>query len=342
MNQQIIDQVIKNINTLVSKEKIKESLKILKSEISPISEDLERSIILLESRFNGLENNRINGLRTAEELGIETRIIFNNILSVLGTIESEVEVQRIMGQYAPLYTTTSEADLEKIQGTGNTLLPMNWIYKCAKVSKSVCQVIRDDGVTGTGWLLEGGWLMTNFHVIPNVDWVGRSKILFNYEEDLNGKRKKTSTYRLSQEGALFSSLLKLDYALIKVIDEGDTPLSDWGFLEVDTFSSPQADQPVTIIQHPRGRMKEIALTKNAILNVDGKKIFYLTDTEKGSSGSPVLNIDWKVIALHHAGKTDEDGGLVIDSKTGERRGANEGILIKDIMNDIESQRANLT
>ena len=57
----------------------------------------------------------------------------------------------------------------------------------------------------------------------------------------------------------------------------------------------------------------------------------MTDTERGSSGSPVFNNDWKVIALHHAGKTEEDGGLVINPATGEKRGANEGILIKNIV-----------
>jgi endonuclease G len=93
---------------------------------------------------------------------------------------------------------------------------------------------------------------------------------------------------------------------------------------------------VTIIQHPLGGTKQIALTANKIIGIDRDrhKLFYQTDTEPGSSGSPVFNNEWKVIALHHAGKTESDGGLVIDVKTGEKRGANEGILIKEIVQNI--------
>jgi endonuclease/exonuclease/phosphatase family metal-dependent hydrolase len=51
-----------------------------------------------------------------------------------------------------------------------------------------------------------------------------------------------------------------------------------------------------------------------------KVLRYRTDTEPGSSGSPVFNNDWQLVALHHAGYR-EDGGTAV----------NEGIRISAIV-----------
>ncbi|MEX0289332.1 MAG: serine protease, partial [Flavobacteriaceae bacterium] len=232
----------------------------------------------------------------------------------------------------------TQENLEKIQGPTNTLVPMSWVHQAIEVSKSVCQVVRADGTKGTGWLLEDGWMLTNSHVIPTPQHAETAEIVFDYEEDIRGNNRKTSKFRLDPENALFSSFLKLDYACIKVIDQPDNPLSNWGHLKVNTLKEPQVGNFVNIIQHPLGEKKQIALTRNNVVAIDKKKLFYLTDTEKGSSGAPVFDEEWDVIALHHAGKTEEDGGLTVNSKTGEKMGANEGILIKYIMEDIKSKK----
>jgi hypothetical protein len=49
-----------------------------------------------------------------------------------------------------------------------------------------------------------------------------------------------------------------------------------------------------------------------------------------------MNQDWKVVALHHAGKTIEEGGMQINAK-GDRAGANRGILFGHILNYIKEQ-----
>jgi V8-like Glu-specific endopeptidase len=69
---------------------------------------------------------------------------------------------------------------------------------------------------------------------------------------------------------------------------------------------------VTIIQHPSGGPKQIALNENRVTNIYRHYLQYTTDTLPGSSGSPVFNDDWKVVALHHAGghlKTNEKGDI---------------------------------
>ncbi|WP_111707720.1 trypsin-like peptidase domain-containing protein [Lutibacter citreus] len=338
MNQEAIDLVINNVKILLSNDKIEESIVILKKEFAPISKDLSTPIILNSGSFKTLKANHNSELISESDYKVNRAKLKRNLLGIMDMVDTELETLRIMDSFKTIYTTTSKENLEKIQGPNNTLVPMSWVYKAIEVSKSVCQVIRADGTKGTGWLLENGWMITNHHVIPNANLAATSKIVFDYEEDIHGSNRKTSEFKLDPKGALFSSLLKLDYAYIKVIDNPANPLKKWGHLKVNIFSEPQIEHFVNIIQHPLGEKKQIALTRNNIVAIDNEKIFYKTDTEKGSSGAPVFDADWNVIALHHAGKTEEDGGLVVNQETGKKMGANEGILIKFVMEDIKRQQ----
>jgi hypothetical protein len=56
---------------------------------------------------------------------------------------------------------------------------------------------------------------------------------------------------------------------------------------------------VRVIGHPSGR--GLSFSVNELLDHEDPRVHYRTATEGGSSGSPVFNHEWKLIALHHAG-----------------------------------------
>ncbi len=56
--------------------------------------------------------------------------------------------------------------------------------------------------------------------------------------------------------------------------------------------------PVNIIQHPDGGPKMLALRNNLVTKSTKSDVCYLTDTKLGSSGSPVFNDQWTMVALH--------------------------------------------
>ncbi len=87
-------------------------------------------------------------------------------------------------------------------------------------------------------------------------------------------------------------------------------------------------EPVNIIQHPAGRAKEISLQNNFVEYIDGNVVQYVTSTFNGSSGSPVFNDEWEVVALHHA------GGDISEPTTQRRYFRNEGITIGKILADL--------
>ena len=78
-----------------------------------------------------------------------------------------------------------------------------------------------------------------------------------------------------------------------------------------------------------------AAPSGARFTTHATRIRYQTNTEPGSSGSPVFNKDWRVVALHHAGgPTSQPGTLDVAD------GAfNQGIPIADIVDDLKSQLA---
>ena len=76
---------------------------------------------------------------------------------------------------------------------------------------------------------------------------------------------------------------------------------------------------VTIVQHPGGQKKRVALRDNRIVDVFDAFLHYAADTEPGSSGSPVFNDQWELVALHHASVPALDHpelGRVVSSATG--------------------------
>ena len=106
--------------------------------------------------------------------------------------------------------------------------------------------------------------------------------------------------------------------------------SRWGNLQLPTSGVVYADeQHVNIVQHPKGRRKEVAVQQNQISGLFPTRVRYTTDTEPGSSGSPVFDNQWDLMAIHHAGGEYSDG----------RWKNNQGVRIDKIVADLQANHA---
>jgi endonuclease G len=105
---------------------------------------------------------------------------------------------------------------------------------------------------------------------------------------------------------------KLDFTVIAVSDFSDRGRRiidyPWMKLMADIGKTDVGDS-VNIIQHPRGGLKQIAFRENKVIAIPQGQpqfLYYTTDTEPGSSGSPCFNDQWELVALHHSGVPEMD------------------------------------
>lgn len=291
---------------------------------------IQDDLILQSGNFKEAHKAFQRGMISFEEFSRISARTRYGLLDLMGEIPRRIERDaKIRNLSTFQFQVPDEARLEKIIGPGNNLLKINWLEKALHASKSVCRVVREDGELGTGFLTKEGYIFTNNHVLPSADHARTARVEFNYEVDASGSTKARTSYQLDATDFVTSTPDQFDFARVRVIDNPAAPLSQWGWVEFDPSALPSVGEPVTIIQHPKGQDKQIALNANEVVSVWNQYLFYTTDTEPGSSGSPVFNKDWKVVAIHHAGKTDAEGGLQINAR-GDRRGANRGILFEKI------------
>ncbi len=212
---------------------------------------------------------------------------------------------------------------------------------------AVCRIIVGRGVDYRGESQPGGWmgtgflvgpklLLTNHHVLNSIDVARESTCQFNYLIGPDGKAEAYAEYRLVPEELFLTSPYDngLDYTFVSI-----EPSAAAKFGTVELERAAYVIHPGTyanIVQHPDGRPQEIVLQDNEVVNDDGVFLHYVSDTDYGSSGSPVFDNAWKLIGLHHARKAN-DNKLKVGSGTPPDY-LNEGIKIATIATDIE-QRA---
>jgi hypothetical protein len=96
----------------------------------------------------------------------------------------------------------------------------------------------------------------------------------------------------TSEGGLKTSISKEALEKLRISNP-----SDGNLLKLLQDKAVNGD-PVNIVQHPKGRFKEVVLSDNRVRELKENFIFYEADTDFSSSGSPVFNQQWQLVGLH--------------------------------------------
>jgi endonuclease G, mitochondrial len=200
--------------------------------------------------------------------------------------------------------------LEKIINTAD-FVGARYLDAGVAAARAVGRVnIRDAGGRltgyGTGSLVSPTLLLTNHHVLPDAETARSSVIEFNYQDGIDGKPLPAVVHPFDPD-ALFLADEERDFALVAVRATA-AELAPFGFNRlIEAEGKAIIGEFVTIVQHPRGERKQVALRENRIVDIPDRYLHYSADTEPGSSGSPVFNDQWEVVALHHASVPVDNG-----------------------------------
>ncbi|HSC92968.1 MAG TPA: S8 family serine peptidase [Gaiellaceae bacterium] len=223
--------------------------------------------------------------------------------------------------------------LEKIIGTAD-FLDIRYLEAGVAAARAVCRIdIRDargrEIGYGTGSLVSPRLLLTNHHVLADAEVARRSGAEFDFQDGVDGQPLQATMFGLDPE-AFFVADRERDFALVAVA-AGEDALARFGVNPlIEAEGKAVVGEFVTIVQHPGGRKKQISLRENRIVDWLEFFLHYQADTEPGSSGSPVFNDQWEIVALHHASVPDrqrtEFGGFL-----------NEGVRASRILKFVHAQ-----
>ena len=214
-----------------------------------------------------------------------------------------------------------------IVGNTHDLLPVSFLQQGITSARAVA-LIREDGVPkGSGFLTHGGLFVTNHHLLPEPPAQGVITLQFGYRQSETGEIIDGLLYSVDAERFwLTSPTEEYDCTLIAlgeaVNGSGEMPLP----LALNDRNDKHAlGISLNLIHHPGGAPQQITLRNNALLARHEQFLHYEADSEGGSSGAPVFNDGWQLVALHH-GAVEEKGKWV-----------NEGIRISALTDWLKGE-----
>jgi endonuclease G, mitochondrial len=192
---------------------------------------------------------------------------------------------------------------------GTDQLNVSYLERGMIAADAVARIEVRDGESAfvgyaTGFMISPRLLLTNHHVLPTPDDAAQSWAHFRHEFDALGRAANPCIFGL-EPSAFFWTDAELDASIVAVAPE--TPdrresVARFGWLRLS--SSADLVLPgewLTMIHHPGGGSKQVALRQNLLIERRPCDLWYATETAPASSGAPVFNDSWQVVALHRAG-----------------------------------------
>lgn len=248
-------------------------------------------------------------------------------------------------------TRQTELAFERIIA-GNELQPVNYLPHGIVAGRPVCRLaLTEPRGWATGFLIAPGVLLTNNHVFPSAHSARTAIAEFDLELDVFEKLKTPVAFGLDPD-RLFLTSSVLDYSVVAVDEKSSSGglLDGFGYLPLIASTGKAIEgEWLTIIQHPAGQPKQLCIRENQLLKRGEDVLWYSTDTLPGTSGAPVYNNTWQVVALHHSGVPETRNGIMQtvdgrdydpgrDDESAVKWIANEGVRISRLVEDLRRAR----
>jgi endonuclease G len=288
----------------------------------------------------------LNAVRAGGPLDAELNMPrkVSRIQAVTGVSRQQAESMARYGENPANFGLAEEARLgaERIQGRTADFVGISFLELARAAASTVGRVVfRDLQPQGSGFMISDRLFLTNNHVIAHSAEARQFLVEFNHELDVEGRPKATTRFELAPEELFLTNAEdQLDFTVVAIGERvsGAGDLLDFGYCPLIASGDKHVlGEFVNVVQHPEGNYKQVVLRENQLVTRFDTVLHYMADTMPGSSGSPVFNDQWEVIALHHWGEPFTE-----DVLPDGRRDVNEGIRISAIVNALESEKRNVS
>jgi hypothetical protein len=271
-------------------------------------------------------------------------------LATLTRLPSAVEVWGGSDENPSPLTTGLEKTINAAAGFAD---PAVFRLRLAEAEVRTARIEVGGKAQGTGFLVGADLLLTNWHVVKRAGDGALAR--FDHGTAATAPHAQGRPVRFADDWLVAHSSHEpvpvetsasgppegtWDFALVRLAQPvgrqpiGPDPttangdLRGYYVLDGDPYSF-HAAEPLFILGHPEGRPVQLSYASpaGARLTAAKNRIRYDTNTEGGSSGSPVFNREWRVVALHHAsGPTTIPGDFHLRSA-----GFNQGVPISGVV-----------
>jgi Trypsin-like peptidase domain/Effector-associated domain 1 len=206
---------------------------------------------------------------------------------------------------APASTWSGKASgLEALVQEDNRLVRADrWAIAMKQAQSRICRIeISSGGPVGTGFLVGNDLILTNCHVYRGIEH--KSAVA---RFDFSSPDAAGVLYTINQGSVAVSTEDLLDFALLRLSstvepERGRFAPKDHRF---------EIDQIQLILQHAKGDPLQIGIGRVTAVLPRPERVVYSTNTEPGSSGSPVFTANWELVAIHHFGDPRNNIGIPI-------------------------------
>jgi HEAT repeat protein len=204
-------------------------------------------------------------------------------------------------------TSKNSASSQQPGGYSNT----DVLFKLSRRNLVICRIVLDKG-GATGFLIGKDLVMTNHHVLPDQETARKARAIFFYTQG-NAEFAQVdfdpdNFFHTSPTPDLlgFKPITKdhLDFTIISIKSHPKiTEISHLAFSIFDSLPI-QIDMHANIIHHPVEKdgtsYQKVSFRHNLVKEVTQFTLHYTTATMPGSSGSPVIDDEGNLMALHRA------------------------------------------
>ncbi|MEH2077175.1 MAG: trypsin-like peptidase domain-containing protein [Nostoc sp.] len=203
------------------------------------------------------------------------RVDYHPLINLLQYLLNRKESYELEDQDIKLFTKLAERGREN--------------FNALKARNTVCRIESPKGTSiGTGVLVGKNLLLTCNHIFSKTQ-VRQAWVRFNYNAD--SRQLDNDLFELDM--TFVNDHNRPDYALVKI---KDNPQQQKPIL-INETSILDSGQDVRIIHHPQGNPVIIS-DFGQITQVGEDYIDHNVKTDDGSSGAPIFNRQWELIAIH--------------------------------------------